>query len=243
MAMEPEFRNNISNKADTTEGIQVKNPFVQVAYDFFKRHSIKFFIILFLFLAVFISLLVYANIKILTFRKFIVSPFDIPTTTYGVVFGGGVNEDKTLGPMPKDRLIQGIALFKPGKIEHLMVTGDDGQMRGDEVGVMSKLAIEYGVPKEKVLIDPHGYRTYESCFRESNTYGVKKAVVVSQSFHLPRIIYLCRHFGIETVGVAADFQSYGWDNFYMNVRETGARLKAWWQITLTKPLPRNLSRK
>lgn len=190
----------------------------------------------------FLMLLAYANFSILRYKKYIVSPIDVPTSSVGLVFGGGVNDEGKLDSMPFDRVLAGVALYKLEKVKKLMMTGDDGQVRMNEVGAMSETARAYGLPKDDILIDPHGYRTYESCYREAKIYGINNVIAVSQEFHLPRIIYMCRHFGIETVGVAADFRGYGKDSVYMSVREMGARLKAWWQINITKPLPRKLTK-
>lgn len=184
--------------------------------------------------------LLYANLVILQNKSQIYSENNVPSTTIGLVFGAGMRDDGSMSPMQSDRVKEGVALYKAGKVSQLIMTGDDGGMKADEVGAMRAAAIAAGVPEDKVRTDPHGYRTYESCYREANVYGIKKVIAVSQSFHLPRIVYLCENFGIETVGVPADIRNYGWDQVFMDAREAGARLKALWQVVFTKPLPRNL---
>jgi len=135
-----------------------------------------------------------------------------------------------------------VELFKMGKVEQLMMTGDDGVFRNDEVDAMRALAISLGVPTSSVSIDPHGYRTYESCYREKNIYGISSAVVISQTFHLPRIQYFCRSLGINTVGVAADLQDYGYSLPRMQLREILARVKGWWQMEISRPAPMSLEK-
>jgi vancomycin permeability regulator SanA len=168
---------------------------------------------------------------------------EAPTSTLGLVFGAGVKKDGTPTPMLADRIYAGVALYKAGKVQKLMMTGDDGRMWSNEVDSMRSVAVQLGVPAENIIVDRHGYRTYESCYREAKVYGVTSTIVISQAFHLSRIMYLCDNFGISSIGVASDFGNYGWDEYWMEVREAGARLKAWWQVNFTKPLPEEPSLK
>jgi vancomycin permeability regulator SanA len=189
----------------------------------------------------FVLIVLGANIFILNRRYTIVQTVDAaPTTTLALVFGGGMNADGSMGTMQTDRVKVAIELYKRGKAEQIMMTGDDGWLHADEVDAMRQYAIDAGVPSTTILVDRHGYRTYESCYREAKVYGVTKALMISQNFHLPRIIYLCNNFGIESVGLAADLRDYGIDNVIMQIREAGARLKAVWQVMVTKPAPQVL---
>ncbi len=190
-----------------------------------------------LFLIFFIILLVFTNLDILQERAFIFFPPDAPSTTVGLIFGGGLNKDGGLNSMVADRVAAGVALLRSGKVGELIITGDDGRIHSNEVDAMKKAALELGVAADKIIVDRHGYRTYDSCYRAAKVYKIKRVVAVSQFFHLPRIIFLCEHFGVGTTGVAADFRNYGFDSIYMNTREIGARLKAWWQVNVTKPMP------
>ena len=188
-------------------------------------------------MGVFFIFLVYANAIILRDSKRIYFFSDVPTSSVGLIFGGGVKTDGTPSDMATDRVVEGVALFKAGKVSMLMMTGDDGRVVADEVDAMKKVALDYGVPENKIILDRHGYRTYESCYREARIYGFTEVIAVSQTFHLPRIVYLCENFGIKTVGVASDLHNYGSDMTLMQIREIGARLKAWWQVKITHPMP------
>lgn len=191
---------------------------------------------------VFLALLVFANILILRRPHLVVSVADAPGSPVALVFGGGMKDTTTMSDEQADRVSVGIELYKLGKVKKIMMTGDDGAYVADEVDAMKKAALVAGVPVADVLVDPHGYRTYESCYREHFVYGLNSVIVVSQNFHLARISYLCSHFGVQTIDVAADLRSYGFDSIKMNIRELGARLKAWWQVVITKPLPRSLEK-
>ncbi len=184
-------------------------------------------------------ILVSTNLFILKNAKEIYSPTQAPTTTLAIIFGGGMkNNGAEMSDMQWDRVSVGAELFKSGKVERLMITGDDGWFKNDEITAMRNRLIELGVPPEKIVVDPHGYRTYESCLREAKLFGITRAIVISQSFHLPRIQYLCEHFGIQTVLVESDKRSY--DSWWVqNAREWFARVKAVIQVEITKPGPMN----
>jgi len=168
--------------------------------------------------------LLLAHLIILPYGKYIVRD-SVPTSSTALIFGGGMKDPTTMSEMQEDRVIRGIELYKEGKVAKLVMTGDDGQNRFDEVHAMEAYAIQNGVPDMDVDIDPHGYRTYESCYRAKHVYGTSNTIVISQSFHLPRILYLCRRMGIEAVGVPADLRDYRaiWTPYG---REALARVKA-----------------
>jgi SanA protein len=73
-------------------------------------------------------------------------------------------------------------------------------------------------------------------------YGVTQALVISQEFHLPRIMYLCNGLGINVTGVAADLRDYGYAGYKAEARELLARVKGWWQLEVSKPQPRSLQK-
>lgn len=197
---------------------------------------------LFAITAAFFILVLWSNFQILGRRGRITHFSQAPTSTLAIVFGAGVTSDGRLSPMLRDRVITGAQLYADGKVQKILMTGDDGGSRRDEINPMIRTAVSLEVPQNAVSADPHGYRTYESCYREFNVYGVTSSLVVSQSFHLPRIIYLCESFGMDVIGVAADLSYYGDDSIFMQIREIGARTKAWWQVNISKPLPRNLQK-
>lgn len=193
-------------------------------------------------LTVFLVLLIYANVLILRWPHQTVLVKAAPTSSVALVFGGGMKDAATMSDIQADRVKVGVELYRLGKARKIMMTGDDGAYVSDEVGAMRQAALDAGVPAGDILVDPHGYRTYESCYRERFVYGLDSVVVVSQKFHLARISYLCNHFGIRTAAVAADRRDYGLVKYKMNIRELGARLKAWWQIAVTRPPPRSLEK-
>ncbi len=187
---------------------------------------------------VLINLIIITNAKILAYRGFIEpSVENARPAPVALVFGGGMEDDgKRQTAMQEDRVRRGVELYERGLVDFLMMTGDGGTMRFNEVDAMKALAVELGVPEQDVLIDPNSFRTYESCYRAIQIYDIQAAIVVSQQFHLPRILYICRTMGIDARGVAANLRDY--DQVYVTtIRETLARVKGWWQVAISKPEP------
>lgn len=181
----------------------------------------------------------YSNFVTFRWRDQIVSDIhSLEKKPIAIVFGGGMKEDGTMSDMQNDRVEQGIKLYQAGKVDSILVTGDDGAWRFNEVDAMHDAVVAAGVPDEDVEIDPHGYNTYRSCYRAKHQFDINEAIVVSQRFHLYRILYFCNTFGIDAVGYPADVGPYGLVGTIrtMWIRETLARVKGWWQVGVTKPV-------
>jgi vancomycin permeability regulator SanA len=158
----------------------------------------------------------------------------VPTTTVTVVLGGGMTSPGMMSEMQADRVLQAVALYRAGKTERIIMSGDDGALRNDEVTFMKQLAIDEGVPASDIDIDPHAYRTYLTCYRAKHEFRLDRMVVITQSFHLPRTLYLCNALGIDTIGLSSDLKPYShlWKAY---VREVFARVKAVLEVEVVKP--------
>ncbi len=125
-----------------------------------------------------------------------------------LVLGAGVRPDGTPSPMLKDRLDTGVALYKGGAAPKLLLTGDNGQEEYNEIGPMFTYAADAGVPKEDIFLDHAGFSTYDSVYRAAAVFKVKRAIVVTQTYHLYRALWGCRAMGIEALGAGADQEKY-----------------------------------
>jgi len=191
----------------------------------------------------FATLLTCLSIVVQTYRSydpFILSAKDVQPVETAMILGASIQPDGRPSDALKDRMETGIALYKTGKVRKLLITGDDGGFRSNEVATMQRLAIDAGVPEEHITVDGHGYRTYESCKRAVSVFGIKTMIVVTQRFHLSRALYLCSKLGIKAQGemnvqgVPADLQTYERIVFF-TVRDWAATLKAWWDINILPP--------
>ncbi|NYE49304.1 vancomycin permeability regulator SanA [Spinactinospora alkalitolerans] len=151
---------------------------------------------------------------------------EVPERPVAIVLGAAAWPD---GPSPllARRLDLAAELLRSGKVRALLVSGDNRRESGFETDVMTDHLVRQGVPEEAITADPAGYRTWESCVRARGAYGVTAATVVTQSFHLPRAVTLCRAVGVDAVGVgdpslARRSRSTG----YGYLRELGANARA-----------------
>ena len=118
------------------------------------------------------------------------------------------------------------------------MSGDNRFLDYNEPGAMRDYALSLGVPDEAIVLDFAGRRTYDTCYRARDIFHLKQALLVTQSFHLPRAIYTCNQLGLPAVGVSADRREYfRRSTAFWHLRETPATLVALWEIHFTKPVP------
>ena len=141
-----------------------------------------------------------------------------------LVLGCLVRNDGSPSDMLSDRLEVGVALYDGGAAPKLLMSGDHGRPDYNEVGAMKEYALERGVPSADVFMDHAGFSTYESMYRAKEIFGADKIIIVSQSYHLYRAVYIARALGIEAYGVASDQRSYR-GQIVRDVREAAARTK------------------
>lgn len=162
----------------------------------------------------------------------------VPAARVAIVFGAGLWRDGSPTPVLRDRVAQAADLFFAGKVEKLLMSGDNSHLDYNEPHAMRDYAISLGVPEQAIVLDYAGRRTYDTCYRARDIFGVKKAILVTQSFHLPRALYICNNLGIQANGVASDLRSYHQRSLtYWNMREVPATLVAFWEIHVTRPQP------
>jgi SanA protein len=153
-----------------------------------------------------------------------------------IVFGAGYWPSGRLSSALADRMETAIALYQSGKVNKLLLSGDNRVADYNEPAAMARYASERGVPREDLVLDYAGRRTYDSCYRAREIFGVEGAVLVTQAFHLPRALYTCQRLGLEVVGVEADQRQYVRAPWYQ-LRELFALSRAWLDLNLFKPQP------
>ena len=138
----------------------------------------------------------------------IFSVADSPKAPVAIVFGAGLNYDGTPTAVLRDRVSTAADLYSDGKVEKLLMTGDNRYLDYNEPGGMFEYAVELGVPEEDIVLDYGGRRTYDSCYRASAIFGVTDAILVTQRYHLPRALFLCNQLNIKSSGVVAEKLPY-----------------------------------
>ena len=167
------------------------------------------------------------------YGDFALGPHDVRPAPVAIVFGAGVWLDGQPTPVLYDRVAAAADLYRLGKVETLLLSGDGRLPVLDEPAAMQRVAVQLGVPESAIVLDPEGLRTYASCERAHDVFGVSRAVLVTQTFHLPRARLLCEAHGIDTEGLASDRQRYPWRwSLSWQVRETLATAVAWGDVVL-----------
>jgi SanA protein len=148
-----------------------------------------------------------------------------------LVLGAGIWPGNRPSPMLKERLDRGLELIQSGVSDTLLMSGDHGRVDYDEVNVMKQYAIDKGELSERIFMDHAGFSTYESMVRAKKVFGVEKVIIVTQSYHMSRALFIANAIGLEAYGVASDKQVFS-GQFYRDIREVAARGKDYFTVLL-----------
>lgn len=128
-----------------------------------------------------------------------------------------------------NRIYAAVELYKSGKIQYIIVSGDNSRKDYNEPEDMQFALMERGIPKNRIFLDFAGFRTLDSVVRAKEIFGQKKIIIVSQKFHNERAVFLARQNGMEAFGYnALDVNQYA--GFKTNMREYLAKAKAYWDL-------------
>jgi len=161
----------------------------------------------------------------------------VPTQKVAIVFGAGLTRSGDATPVLKDRVTTAAELYFSGKVQKLLMSGDNSTANYNEPEAMRRYALTLGVPESDVVLDYAGRRTYDTCYRAKAIFGVRDAILVTQKFHLPRALFLCNVLGVNATGVVADnFNFRKRSLLFWNLREIPATVTAFSDV-VTRPLP------
>lgn len=142
----------------------------------------------------------------------------------------------------KYRIDATVQLFKAGKIQHILVSGDNGHKSYNEPEEMRKELIKHGIPDHKITLDYAGFRTFDSMIRCKEVFCQTDIILITQRFHLHRAIFLANRFDIDVIGFEAKDvpESYA---LKTRVREYFARVKALLDIYILNTSPKFLGQR
>jgi SanA protein len=164
--------------------------------------------------------------------------FDAPSRRVAIVFGAGIWKDGTPTPVLRDRVTTAAELYRQGKVEKLLMSGDNSTIYHNEPEAMRQYALSLGIPDEDIILDYAGRRTYDTCYRARSIFGLRQAILVTQAFHLPRAVYTCNKLNLPAIGVIADQRQYRQSSLiFWNVRELPATLTALYEVHAAHPKP------
>ncbi|NDK08089.1 hypothetical protein EOM39_02475 [Candidatus Gracilibacteria bacterium] len=159
---------------------------------------------------------------------------EIKQNKVGLVLGAGIKNGKP-SDIYKDRIKTAIKAYENKKIEKILVSGDNGRVKYDELTPAKLYLYENGVKKEDIFLDYAGFDTYDSLYRAKEIFGNNSLTIFTQEFHLKRALYICEGLEINCLGIKTDLQGYLYSNYYQK-REILSRFKAFLNITFnSKP--------
>ncbi len=154
---------------------------------------------------------------------------DVPSRAVVIVPGAAVLRSGALSAVFMDRANAAVLLYETGKAQKILVSGDNSTVEHNEVDPARKYLVSRGIPEADIYLDHAGFDTYSTMYRAREIFGVSSAIVATQTFHLPRALFIARSLGIDAVGYRAD-------NVHLlarnEVRESMARIKAVLEVVI-----------
>src|ERR1700710_1879064 len=135
---------------------------------------------------------------------------DVPHAQVAIVPGALVQRNGKMSAMLADRVRQADALWKAGKVDRILVSGDHHTWAYDEPDTMRKALVRDGVKPEDIFEDHAGFDTWATMVRARSIFNIHDAVVVTQGFHMPRALYLGEEAGMHVTGMLADQHKWGY---------------------------------
>lgn len=141
-----------------------------------------------------------------------------------VILGAGIIDKETPTPMLQDRLDTGILLYQNGVADKILLTGDNGTVEHNEIHVMLNYVKKAGVPEKDIFCDHAGFSTYDSIYRAKSIFEVERCIIVTQTYHEYRALYIAEKMDLTAKGVASDQERYAGQPL-RELREVLARVK------------------
>lgn len=166
----------------------------------------------------------------------------LPQTRVGLVLGTTARVNGHENPFFRYRIEAAEKVWKAGKIQLLIVSGDNLRANYNEPEKMKQALVERGIPASRIISDPRGLRTLDSIVRAQEVYGLNRILVISQRFQNQRAIYLAQAHGIDARGFnAQDVKPT--TGLKTSIREIGARVKMWLDVHFLNTRPSHLGQK
>lgn len=155
---------------------------------------------------------------------------DVPTAKTALLLGTGKTLNNGMpNPYFYNRIKAATDLFKSGKIQYIIVSGDNSSKDYNEPEDMQIALVQQGIPQDKIILDHAGFRTLDSVVRAKDIFGQTKIIIISQKFHNERAVFLAQKNGIQAFGYnAEDVNKYA--GLKTNLREYLAKAKVYWDL-------------
>lgn len=128
----------------------------------------------------------------------------IPARKAGLLLGTGKQTRRGTANLHfSQRIEAAAALYRAGKVQHLLVSGDNHSANYDEPDDMRQALIAAGVPASAITCDYAGFRTLDSVVRAKDVFGLSQCTIISEEFHCPRALWIARQHGLDAIAYAA----------------------------------------
>lgn len=148
---------------------------------------------------------------------------EIPEAQTALILGAGVYSNGELSPVFQNRVDKAVELYKAKKVSKILASGDNSTVEHNEVNPVRNQLLEKGIPDSDIYLDHAGFDTYSTMYRARDIFEVTSVIIVTQSFHLPRALFIARSLGLDAYGIPASDVTKPIAN---NIREIFANEKA-----------------
>ena len=167
---------------------------------------------------------------------------ELPASKVGLVFGTTDRVNGRENLYFRYRIDAAVQVWRSGKLETLIVSGDNRSRYYNEPEKMKQALIERGIPEDRIVCDFAGLRTLDSVVRAKEIFGADSMLFISQRFQNERAIYLAKANGIQAHGFnARDVETQA--GLKTRIREVGARVKMWLDVNFLNTRPSHLGEK
>src|SRR5262249_43980126 len=164
----------------------------------------------------------------------------LPFNDVGLVLGSGPRgHPGYLNPHFSARTQAAAYLFRIGKVNRLLLSGDNSRNGYNEPAEMKAALIENGVPETALPLDYAGLRTLDSVARAKAVFGLDKLTIITDDFHTSRAVFLAGHFGVDAVAFCSEPVALQW-SAQARAREIAARVRAVADVFVINKQPKYL---
>ncbi|HFT7179201.1 TPA: outer membrane permeability protein SanA [Escherichia coli] len=199
---------------------------------------------------VFLSLLVLIGLLLLTvlgldrWMSWKTAPYiydelqDLPYRQVGVVLGTAkYYRTGVINQYYRYRIQGAINAYNSGKVNYLLLSGDNALQSYNEPMTMRKDLIAAGVDPTDIVLDYAGFRTLDSIVRTRKVFDTNDFIIITQRFHCERALFIALHMGIQAQCYAVPSPK---DMLSVRIREFAARFGALADLYIFKREPRFL---
>ncbi len=155
----------------------------------------------------------------------------VPNAEVALIPGAAIFQNGALSSIFIDRADMAIKLYEAKKVSKILVSGDNSIDSHNEVNPVRLYLISKDIPDQDIFLDHAGFDTYSTMYRARDIFKVSSVLITTQSFHLPRSVFIARRLGMKVYGVNSDVGNILFRN---NVREVFADAKAVFDLVFNR---------